>query len=552
MLKGAAGRHRSLPWSPLTGGNRLRLLIHFGRFSTAVRQCFCIACSRRNPYYSLVIGFESHVEETIRRHGLLPADEAIVVGVSGGVDSTVLLHLLAELSGRFHWRLTVAHLDHQLRGASSRADARLAERLAGDFGLPFVLERAEVRAFAAAHGLSLEMAARDLRHDFLARTAQSCGAGRICLAHHADDQLELFFLRLLRGTGGEGLGGMKWENPSPADGQLTLVRPLLDLSKAEIYRYARLKRIAFREDLTNSSKDILRNRIRHELLPLLRRSYQVGIDQTILRTMDITGAEADFVTASARDWLRGKLGWRPSGAGKDTNISGAESPWKARGGSLQKLDFELLPPSLQRRVLHLQILELGLAPDFDLVEKLRSKPNKVVSRAARILYGTSTGDAESPPVRTALVRDESGAVKLRGERPPPFCQDSRPWHLNGGVGEIEFQGVKFGWRVTSRKPTSRLRTGSKCEWFDADLVGSPILLRHWQPGDRFEPIGLRRKVKLQDIFTNQKVPRDRRRELILATSHLGEIFWIEDLRISERFKLTRRTKRYLQWTWERL
>ena len=125
----------------------------------------------------------------------------------------------------------------------------------------------------------------------------------VALAHHADDQVELFFLRLLRGAGGEGLAGMKWRSPSPVDGKITLVRPLLDATKAELREFARENKIRFREDATNARLDLPRNRVRNELLPLLRRRYQPALTRTILRLMEIVGAEAEVVGEMARQWL---------------------------------------------------------------------------------------------------------------------------------------------------------------------------------------------------------------------------------------------------------
>ena len=138
------------------------------------------------------------------------------------------------------------------------------------------------------------MAARHLRHRFLARTARLKKLTHIALAHHADDQVELFFVRLFRGSGGEGLSGMSYVNPSPMDPKCQLVRPLLDFNKSQLADYAKRHHISYREDATNSSSAILRNRVRHELLPLLRKSYQAGIDQTVLRAMSHPFGRATF------------------------------------------------------------------------------------------------------------------------------------------------------------------------------------------------------------------------------------------------------------------
>ncbi len=186
----------------------------------------------------------------------------------------VLLEVLRRLAHANRWKLTVAHFNHQLRGRASEADEKFMARITEEWDLPMVVGRAPVRTFAARHGLSLEMAARGLRHEFLARSACNRGVETIALAHHADDQVELFFLRLLRGAGGEGLAGMKWSSPSPSDPAITLIRPLLGCAKAELRLFAEQQSLTFREDASNASLDFLRNRIRHELLPLLVKQYQ--------------------------------------------------------------------------------------------------------------------------------------------------------------------------------------------------------------------------------------------------------------------------------------
>jgi tRNA(Ile)-lysidine synthase len=222
------------------------------------------------------------VENNIQDRRLLERGQAVLMAVSGGLDSMALLRLLHTLSARHRWKLAVAHLNHQLRGRSSSADERLVRKTAAVMGLPVVVERADVRRFAENSKLSIEMAARKLRHEFFARAAKKRGIRVMALAHHADDQVELFFLRLLRGAGGEGLAGMKWRSPSPVNGKITLVRPLLGVTKAELREFARENKIRFREDATNALLAAPRNRIRNELLPLLRKKYQPGLAKTVL------------------------------------------------------------------------------------------------------------------------------------------------------------------------------------------------------------------------------------------------------------------------------
>ncbi len=466
------------------------------------------------------------VRQSILERQLLREREKIVLAVSGGVDSMVLLHLLHRVCTQHGWKLVIAHFNHHLRGRSSDADERLVRKTADRLGLPLIVGAGEVKSFAREHKLSLEMAARQLRHEFLARTARKVKAPRIALGHHADDQLELFFLRLLRGTGTEGLGGMKWISPSPVANKIMLVRPLLDCSRAELEEFARSQEIPFREDLTNKAFDFQRNRIRHELLPLLARHYQPALLKTTLRSMELLQADSDFLTVTARDWLHEK------------------TP-----------PFAKLHVAVQRRVLQLQLFDLGLKTDFQTIEQLRLPEDFPLTL--------------SPGIR--VCRDTTGTVQLLKQPTEEQFDDLRQ-HFNltaAAKGRAAFGSCQLTWQVVPRNTQSkrlhiadhgsgghnqslswRTRFAHGREYFDADKIGPTIALRHWQPGDRFQPSGMPATVKLQDLFGNHKVPRNRRHEATIATRADGQIFWVQGLRIAEQFKLDKKTARILIWCWQ--
>jgi tRNA(Ile)-lysidine synthase len=461
------------------------------------------------------------VEQNIQNRRLLKHGQAVLVAVSGGLDSMTLLHALHELSSRHRWKLTVAHFNHQLRGRSSDADEKLVRQTAAAMGLPFAAGRASVKEFAKKTKLSVEMAARKLRHDFFARMAKEHKIRVVALAHHADDQVELFFLRVLRGAGGEGLAGMKWRSPSPVDSKIMLVRPLLDATKAELRGFVRESKIRFRDDATNATLDLPRNRVRNELLPLLQRRYQPALTKIVLRLMEIVGAESDLAGEAARQWL------------KKTGRDGP--PGRPRTPRRGVPTFEELPVAVQRRVLQLQLSEVGVPADFELIESLRQSADVPVNLGPQL----------------SVLRDATGAVSLRVARPSDFNANETVVKLAGRAGEVTFDGVRVRWWFDAVKKFKRPAARPACESFDADKVGGKITLRHWRPGDRFQPIGLKSPAKLQDLFTNRKIPRARRRELMVAAAENDEIFWVEGLRISENFKLTRRTKRRLTWRWQR-
>jgi tRNA(Ile)-lysidine synthase len=521
-----------------------------------------------------VSDLSTRVEHSIRDRRLFVRHQRILVAVSGGVDSMVLLHVLQKLAAKYGWRLKVAHLNHQLRGRSGEADERLVRRTAAELGLAVRVARADVRRFARAHNLSLEMAARKLRHDFLARTAARLRIPTVALAHHADDQMELFFLRLLRGSGGEGLAGMKWRNGSPSNPGIELVRPLLDQPKSALQDHAAEARLRFREDATNALLDIQRNRIRHELLPLLRKEYQPALDKTVSRVMEIVGAEADYVTAAALLWLdRASRNRQRSRRNADRGRVKAQHERTALKMPGPATVFEDLPVAVQRRSLQLQLLRQGIAADFDLVERLRTNANKPVSigprqrrpdrftkprrlivgePAAQAGAGSCEGGEGKTPATLDAVRDTAGVVTLQARHSEAFISNVQAVDLGSVAGTVEFGGVKIHWQVDSKRRQLRPQCRSGREFFDADSVGSHIRLRHWRPGDRFQPIGMAHAVKLQDFFTNLKVPRCRRRKLVLAETADGQVFWVEGMRISDRFKLSKQTIRCLQWRWEGL
>lgn len=419
----------------------------------------------------------------------------------------VLLRLMTETALEHHWQLAVAHFNHHLRGPASDADEVFVKRTARALGLRCVVGRwNKTTRQKRIKQVGLEMAAREARISFLGRTATKLHCSTVVFAHHADDQVELFFLRLLRGAGGEGLGGMDHSGTLLGHVSVTATRPLLDVSKADLLKFAKAERIQFREDASNACLDHERNWVRHKLIPLLA-SRREGFSDAVRRTMEIVGVESDCVQESARHWLRRK----------------------------RREHFNRLPVGMQRQVLRLQLIEQGAEPSFALLESLRNEPDAPVTLS---------------PQKT-VRRDDAGRVILGSPAPLKFARAARGLLLAGGGGSARFGKLFVEWQVELKSGLTKRTGGAGEECFDAERVGSRIALRHWRPGDRFQPIGMALAMKLQDLFVNQKIPAARRRELVVATTAGGEIFWVEGLRIGEHAKLRRATRRRLTWKWRR-
>jgi len=267
-----------------------------------------------------------------------------LIAVSGGRDSVALLHALRALG---HKKLVVAHLDHCLRGASARADAKFVQRLAAKLGLACIVGRADVRSYAKERGISIELAARELRHVFFASIARSQRCKTVILAHHADDQVETCLFNFLRGSGASGLAGMRAKSELTVERtRLTFLRPMLGIHRSEIDAFIARGKIKFREDATNNELTATRNKLRHRVLPAIRESLGDSFGGAILRASKIFDAEDTWMQAEA-----------------------ARIPIP---DTLPTESLKSLPLALIRRVLRRWLSSQGFQPSFETVELVRA------------------------------------------------------------------------------------------------------------------------------------------------------------------------------------
>jgi tRNA(Ile)-lysidine synthase len=273
-----------------------------------------------------------------------PPSRPYLIGVSGGRDSVALLHSLVDLGYK---NLIVCHLDHQLRGRSSAADARFVEKLAARYDVDLVIESTNVRALAKK--LSIETAAREARYSFFAKVAKRRKCRTIFLAHHADDLVETFLINLFRGAGSTGLSGMREVTTRRVeDVDLTIVRPLLGVWRSNIDKYVRKHRLKFREDASNKSLAPLRNRVRRRGIPYLEKTLGRNIRQNIWRTATIMAEEENFFETLLPEKL--------------------SDPTALAVEPLRKMSL-----AVQRRMLHKWLRAADVADiGFDLVERVRA------------------------------------------------------------------------------------------------------------------------------------------------------------------------------------
>ena len=448
---------------------------------------------------------QKHIERILRTHDLFDAVRVLLVACSGGTDSLALLDALDCLREAGGPCLVCAHYEHGIRGAASRADARFVEEFCRARALPFVCESGDVPAYADAHKLSLETAARTCRYDFLHRAAEETRADAIVLAHHADDLAETVLLRILRGTGPAGLAAMRVR-----DGRH--LRPLLGVTRAAIEAYAAERGLSPRHDATNDALDARRNRVRHELLPALRAQYNPAVVEALTRLSALAAEEDDFLSSLAR----------------------AEYSRARCEGGLSVAVLRALHPAVQRRVLRLfWATETRAMQDFSYLheERLRALLSaEGVARAqmqggwyAYSRYGTL--ELSRPSVPKEMV--EKHEILL------PFTRE---------YAIMNFQGMEFHIRCLNRMTADDWRRMEAREAVYADRMAlPPLVLRTRREGDHMQlPVG---RKKLKEILIDDKIPREERDALpLIALADTHEIFWIAGGRRSSLAPVTESTQ----------
>jgi len=418
--------------------------------------------------------------------------------------------------------LHVAHLNHQLRGAESEADARYVSNLAHQLGIPATIEERDVKHYQAQHRISLEEAAREVRYTFLAEVARSIGASQVAVGHTIDDHIETILMHLVRGTGTTGLRGLQpsvtWQF---SGNSLTIIRPLLQISRQETADHCHNHKLNPRLDASNLSLSPLRNRIRHQLLPLLK-SYNPRVAKALLRTARIAGDELTFIAEeSARLW---------------DEIAQEQDDMII----LDKERFLELPSALKRHLLRVAIEKLlGTLKDIETrhIEGIMAALTKPAGRR----IGLPGGLIFSIEYKRYLLAPEKVALS-----PLPLLEGELPLKL---PGETLLPGWRIEATIISReRMTERNDDFTAC--LDLDKTGNQLVVRSHQPGDRFQPLGLSQLKKLGEFMIDAKIPRAWRQRIPIVCSP-GQILWVVGWRIDERVKVTENTKRVLCLKFER-
>jgi tRNA(Ile)-lysidine synthase len=409
--------------------------------------------------------FLAEVRHTLERVGVRPG-AAMVVALSGGADSVALLHALVELRESCGLRLTAAHLNHALRGDESDCDQRFCRDLCARLKVEFVVERATE---LVAQMPNLEEAARQARHEFLNRAAVQTGSDYVALGHHADDQAETVVMRLLRGAGVAGLSAMAETGPG------RLIRPLLSLSRGDILSYLEEIGAAFVTDASNFSSALLRNRIRHDLLPTLNREYAPGTSRRLAAlAAEMQSVDSFLSRAAAREL----------------------SAMVPAGGQLDLSRFARVDPALR-----LSVLRQYLATHLGSLRRVNRDHLEGLSHLC--LAGPVNGEISLPGGRRAVrqydrLRIADRAPAVRANFSTPLCFE--------GTTEIAEAGLAFEASLVGAGEVA-MPSDHSAALFDVQAIAADgLTARNVKPGDRIRPLGMAGTRKVKDVFIDKKLP----------------------------------------------
>ncbi len=451
---------------------------------------------------------------------MFSSGDRILVAVSGGQDSVVMLHLLNQLKLEVEdFTIAIAHLNHLARGEDSHNDAGFVRKLGEQLGLETFVEEIDVSALCRKGDSSFQETARNVRYDFLNRTLGEWNGNIISLGHNADDQAETMLINLLRGSGLLGLTGI----PSKRG---RLIRPLHECFRNEIEEYSKHHNLEFCTDGTNHEKNYLRNRVRLELLPILER-YNPKIKSSLNETSRLLRDDENYLEGQVEQIFalaRIDLGELEQFALKVDIIRSQH-------------------PAMQKRLVRHAIS--GVKGD------LRSISARHVSDILQLIsYSKGSKELHLPGGLTAFY---AGGILS-------FCKNFLPKDgiLSNEEGEslltnidipgcINFENI--GLRITAKLVTNHFKSQYSNRpnraYLDYDKTGAQIRVRFFRPGDRFVPLGMKGSKKLKSFFIDEKVPQNERKLVPILTSQDDDIIWVYEKRIAENYRVTDKTRRVL-------
>lgn len=451
-----------------------------------------------------------HFLKTILKFRMIKKGDSVLLAVSGGADSCVLLYLLNEIKKSWKLQLAIAHVNHQLRGKASDADETFVRTLGRKLKIPVFVECINVKQKATDENISVEEAARHIRYGFFERIARQNKIRLIATAHNQDDQAETVLMRIVTGTGLRGLQAIRPKRLLNKFSDLYLIRPLIEFSRSEIRGFARLNHIVFRNDRSNNSIKYLRNKIRLKLLPFIERFFNPQVKKTLARIPQVLDTDLSFLGESAQ------IRFDQLAIIKKNEVT------------FPTPSFLKLHSAIQYRLLNLALKKIANSElDFhhwDLfLENISTSAHFRLQLPGNVLISVSKSQ-----LRLYVKEGEIGQFSYL--------------LFEGDSAEIPESDTTISCKLISGKPRRLKKADRTYELFDFDKLVFPLTVRNRKPGDVFQPFGQHKPLKLKKFLINQHIPQQKRDQLPLIVSE-GRIIWIVGVAMSELAKVDPKTKR---------
>jgi tRNA(Ile)-lysidine synthase len=457
------------------------------------------------------------VRQTIKKYTMLEAGESVVVAVSGGPDSVALLKVLEIFSGEYSLTLIAAHLNHGLREEAD-VEEQFVRELSNEMGITCECKKVDVMSFKKGTGKCVEDISRDVRYHFLNDIAKKHHAQKIALGHHLNDQIETVLMNFLRGSGPDGLKGILPSRDS------LYIRPLLGVSRKKILSFLESRRISFMTDASNMEELYLRNRIRHVLIPELKKHYNPNLEDNLANMAEIMRLENDYLKtvtdAILSEW--------DVGVAKDEN-------------RINILVLGKYHEAVQRRVVK-NILQKS-TPHSKGIEYAH------VKSVLDLTYSNNPSGSLNLPYGIVVRREYDSLVISRGEKSKNKDVNEKYNHLYYKVtipGTVNVSEIGKTLRFDFVNHTAGIHTNMQSTvYMDYDMITCPVIIRTAKPGDRIKPLGMKGTKKIKSYFIDEKIPLNSRKRIPLLLDQ-ESVLWIAGMRLSERVKITKKTRNILR------
>ncbi|WP_231160509.1 tRNA lysidine(34) synthetase TilS [Clostridium botulinum] len=456
------------------------------------------------------------VIHTIKQNNMFEVGDKVVVAVSGGPDSICLLHILYKLKEKIGISIVAAHINHCLRGEEADKDEEYVRKFCENLNVQCFVKKEDVHKISKDRGISCEMAGREVRYDFFSEVLNNVRANKIAVAHNANDQAETILMRMLRGTGLEGLIGIRAVRDN------IFVRPIIDITRDEIEDYCYVNNLNPRIDKTNLENIYTRNKIRLELIPYIQKNFNSDVIEVLNRFSDTVKIDNDYLNKVSLEKYNKYC------KGEKDKVIIKEEVFKEHEAILTRV----IRMALKELKGNLNNFDKGHI--YDIIDIQKKSTGKFIMLPKNIRVLNNYGDVN-------LYKNNNKINIDKGKQ---------EYNLVINKENILDNGLKITLDIINNVEDTKFDKSSLIKYFDYDKINRDIKLRYRNNGDKFVPLGMKGTKKLKDLFINLKIPKEKR-DIIPLIVFDDEISWIVGYRISDKFKINKNTKRILKIKIER-